>query len=115
MAVQSVDAVVAALAPAARSTAQALRSAARQAAPTLGEAVTWGNVCFVDADGRALVGLVPHRQHANLQLFNGAQLAAAFPELEGAGKGLRHLKCRYHAAVDTHVVGRIVRAALKQR
>lgn len=115
MAGQSVDAVVAALAPPARSTVAALRAAVRQAAPSLGEAVKWGNTCFIDGDGRALIGLIPHRQHANLQIFNGARLIAAFPQLEGTGKGLRHLKCRYGAAVDARLVGRIVRAALKQR
>jgi uncharacterized protein YdhG (YjbR/CyaY superfamily) len=109
----TVTALIAALPPEQRVTLGALRRTVRAAAPRLSEVVKWGSPCFTDDTGRALIGLIPHPQHANLQLFNGADLVTAFPQLEGSGKALRHLKCRYGEPVDARLVGRLVRASLK--
>lgn len=100
------------LGPDQRDTAQALQRAVLDAAPGLSQAVKWGNLVFV-ADRHNLLAIVAHKAHANLQFFNGAALVPDFPQLEGSGKGLRHLKCRYRQPVDTALVGQLVRAAVK--
>ena len=100
------------LGPDQRETAQALQRAVLEAAPDLNQAVKWGNLVFM-ADRQNLLAIVAHKGHANLQVFNGAALAGDFPQLEGTGKGLRHLKCRYRQPVDTALVGQLVRAAVR--
>lgn len=94
-----------------RETAQALREAVLQAGPGLEQSVKWGNLVFSHA-GTHAVAIVIHKDHANLQVFNGAQLLQRFPMLEGTGKGLRHLKLRYRQPVDTGLVEVLVKASL---
>jgi hypothetical protein len=59
------------------------------------------------------LAIVPHKSHVNLQLFKGAGVAPMYPQLEGSGKGVRHLKLRPSQGVDTDLVGRIVVAAVE--
>jgi hypothetical protein len=94
-----------------RETAQALRDAVLEAEPALEQSVKWGNLVFSHA-GTHAVAIVIHRDHANLQVFNGARLVERFPMLEGSGKGLRHLKLRYRQPVDAGLVEALVRACV---
>jgi hypothetical protein len=55
---------------------------------------------------------VPHKSHVNLQLFKGAAVAVMYPQLEGSGKGVRHLKLRSPEAVDPDLIARIGAAAI---
>ena len=99
------------LAPNQVATAKALQQAVQTAAPQLEQTVKWGNLTFV-LEGRNLLAVVTHKAHAHLQVFNGALLAQDFPELEGVGKGIRHLKQRYSQPVDATLVQDVVRAAV---
>lgn len=99
------------LLPQERATAQALQRTVLEAAPGLEQAVKWGNLVFTQA-GQHVLAIVTHKTHANLQFFHGAALAPQFPQLEGSGKGVRHLKCRYRQPVDDALVKALVRAAL---
>ncbi|MCK6423874.1 MAG: DUF1801 domain-containing protein [Burkholderiaceae bacterium] len=99
------------LAPNQVATARALQQAVLAAAPQLEQSVKWGNLTFV-SEGRNLLAIVTHKAHAHLQVFNGALLGAEFPELEGVGKGIRHLKQRYSQPVDAALVQDLVRAAV---
>jgi hypothetical protein len=101
------------LRPEQRDTALALNDATLAAEPTLLRTIKWGNLMFLH-QGVHAVSVVMHKDHANLQVFNGALLAPAFPALEGTGKGLRHLKFRYSQAVDTGLVTTVVRASVEQ-
>lgn len=99
--------------PTAAATQAQLRAAVREAAPHLHEGMRWGQLCFLDPAGKVVVCLIPYTHHVNLQLFRGAELSSRFRELEGSGKGLRHLKCFYDRPVDRDLVARLVRAALE--
>lgn len=101
------------LRPEQRDTAQQLRRAVLAAGPSLTQSIKWGNLMFSQAGAHA-VAIVAHRDHANLQIFNGAMLAAQYPALEGTGKGLRHLKVRYGQAVPLELVDAIVRACVEE-
>lgn len=89
----------------------ALNDAVLAAEPDLARTIKWGNLVFVHL-GKNALALTMHKDHANLQLFNGAALAAAFPSLEGSGKSLRHLKFRYAQPIDADLVQAAVRASI---
>jgi hypothetical protein len=91
--------------------ARSLQQVVLAVAPEIELAVKWGNLTFLSG-GRNLLALALHKSHAHLQVFNGAQLALQFPELDGVGKGQRHLKLKYGQAVDPDLVSDIVRASL---
>ena len=50
---------------------------------------------------------------ANLQVFNGASLVDRFPELEGTGRGMRHVRFRYRFPVDEGLVRELVQACVE--
>ncbi len=101
------------LRPEQQQAALALNAATLAAEPALTRAVKWGNLVFMH-HGVHAVAVVVHRDHVNLQVFNGALLAPDFPALEGAGKGVRHLKFRYAQAPDVALVQAVVRASVEQ-
>lgn len=94
-----------------RPVARALHAAVTAAAPALHPTVRWGNLVY-QHEGTNAVAIVPHKSHVNLQLFKGAAVSPMYPQLEGSGKGVRHLKLRTNATVDADLVGRIVVAAV---
>ena len=101
------------LLPDERATAQALQHAVLDAAPDLEQTVKWGNLVFTWRGTNAFA-IVTHKTHASLQFFQGADIAAQFPQLEGTGKGVRHLKCRYRQPIDEPLVKVMVEAALDE-
>ena len=101
------------LRPEQKDMARRLRELVSTASPELVSSVKWGNLMFTH-DGTHAVAIVMHKDHANLQIFNGASLADRFPELEGSGKGVRHLRFRYRYPVDEQLVGEVVHACVEQ-
>jgi uncharacterized protein YdhG (YjbR/CyaY superfamily) len=100
------------LRPEQRETAQVVQKAILAAAPHLRPEVKWGNLCFMNEHDN-IMAIVLHKAHAHLQVFNGVLLVAEFPELEGAGKGMRHIKLRYRQAVDEQLVRELTLASLQ--
>ena len=101
------------LRPEQKDLARRLRELVTAASPELQSSVKWGNLMFTH-DGTHAVAIVMHKDHANLQIFNGAALAERFPELEGGGKGVRHLRFRYRYPVDEELVREVVQACVEQ-
>jgi uncharacterized protein YdhG (YjbR/CyaY superfamily) len=100
------------LRPEQRETAQAMHKAILAAAPQLRPEVKWGNLCFMN-DGDNMMAIVLHKANAHLQIFNGVMLVGEFPELEGAGKGMRHIKSRYRQPVNEQLVRELALASLQ--
>jgi len=100
------------LRPEQKDMARRLRELVSAAAPELMSSVKWGNLMFTH-EGTHAVAIVMHKDHANLQIFNGAALADRYPELEGSGKGVRHLRFRYRYPVDEELVREVVRACVE--
>lgn len=94
-----------------QATARELQAALLAAAPHLHQSVKSGNLVFA-LDNRHAFALMMHKGHAHFQVYRGAQLAARFPQLEGSGKGLRHLSFRYGQPVDGGLVADLAQAAL---
>jgi hypothetical protein len=74
--------------------------------------VKWGNLCFQD-NGENIMAIVFHKAQAHLQIFNGAQLVARFPMLEGTGRGMRMIKIRYSQPVDEALVKALTMASVE--
>ena len=100
------------LRPQQRETAQVMHRAILAAAPHLRPEVKWGNLCFMNETDN-LMAIVLYRLNAHLQIFNGNMLVADFPELEGSGKGMRHIKVRYGHAVDEQLVRELTLGCLQ--
>jgi uncharacterized protein YdhG (YjbR/CyaY superfamily) len=97
--------------PEQRDTAQIIQKAILAVAPHLRPEVKWGNLVFSN-DGDNLLALVLFKANAHLQVFNGVQLLSDFPELQGAGKGMRHVKFRYRQPVDEKLIGELTQASM---
>ncbi len=98
------------LTPGQRPTCEALQAAIRNAAPDVMEAVKWGNLVFSVHDV-VFAAIVPHKAHANLQIFNGSQLPPGLPLLDGVGRGPRTLRCRFTQPVDRVAVEMVISAS----
>ena len=99
------------LPPQQQPAARALQAVVLRTAPTLGQAVKWGNLIFTVNHLHALA-IAPYKAHIHLQVFRGAALLPRFPMLEGTGRGLRHLKWRYGQPLDEGLVADLVLATL---
>jgi uncharacterized protein YdhG (YjbR/CyaY superfamily) len=100
------------LLPDQRQLARTLRETLVEAEPTLAQSIKWGNLMFTHG-GRHALGIVVHKDHANLQVFNGIALAERFPMLEGTGRGMRHLRLRYRQPVDQELVAALAHACVE--
>lgn len=100
------------LRPEQKDLARRLRELVASTSPELQGSVKWGNLMFT-YEGTHAVAVVMHRDHANLQFFNGVALVDRFPELEGTGKGVRHLRFRYRYPVDEELVREVVQACVE--
>jgi hypothetical protein len=96
-----------------RATARQIQSAVLAARPQLAQAIKWGNLVFMH-EGTNAMAIVSHRSHVNLQVFSGHLLALQYPQLEGTGKGVRHLKLRCGQPVDAALVGALARACVEE-
>jgi uncharacterized protein YdhG (YjbR/CyaY superfamily) len=98
--------------PEQRETAQIMHKAILAAAPHLRPEVKWGNLCFMN-DNDNMLAIVMYKMHAHLQVFNGIALVGEFPELDGAGKGMRHVKFRYRQPVNEQLIRELTLASLQ--
>lgn len=100
------------LPPGREASARELQAAVLAAGPELQQAVKWGNLVFSTRGAHAFA-IVPHKTHLHLQVFRGASLERRFPQLEGGGKGVRHLRLRYGAPLDEQLIHDVVHAGLE--
>jgi len=101
------------LRPEQKDMARRLRELVTASSPHLASSVKWGILMFTH-EGTHAVAIVMHKDHANLQIFNGAMLVDQFPELEGTGRGVRHLRFRYRYPVDEELVRQVVQACVER-
>ncbi len=87
-----------------------LRQLVRRTAPGLREAVKWGNPVWVGKENVIIVMIYP--DHLNLGFWKGAQLCRKYQELEGTGKGWRHVKIRSEKDVSQPVLVKIIHDAV---
>ena len=111
MVARNVDAHVAQLDPPVRELVEALRKVVREAAPEAKESLKWGTPCY-ERNG-LLCSIHSARGYARLQFFRGASLADPAGLLEGAGKGMRHVKVRSADSIPSVALRALVREAVR--
>ena len=92
-----------------RGALDAARAALDAAFPGAKLAIKWGYPTWVGNGNVA--ALMAHADHANLQLFRGAELPDPSGLLEGTGKGMRHVKLRHAKDLKVPAVKALLRAA----
>src|SRR5262245_57814559 len=113
---REVDAYVAKLPAAQRTMVVRLRNAVLKARPSLTQSLNpWGYLTLSTPEETHAFALIPHKPHVNLQIAQGAKIAAKLPELEGTGKNIRHIKFSYDEPIDAKLVDKAVRLALAQK
>jgi hypothetical protein len=103
-----IDAWFDTLEPAPRELARAVCDAVLHAEPSLEMAITWGNLVFSLRRTHALA-IAVHREHVDLQVFNGVALLPRHPQLAGTGRALRHLRLAWAVPLDVEQVRAIAR------
>ncbi|HEY6282784.1 MAG TPA: DUF1801 domain-containing protein [Nitrososphaerales archaeon] len=83
--------------PQMRALANQLRRIIRRALPESHELVKWRNPTYLFND-KNVAWIMVHRDHVNLGFFQGVGLKS--PQLEGTGKGFRHIKVRGPGDID---------------
>jgi hypothetical protein len=106
-----VDALIRELDPSLRSLATKLRLLVRRTAPELQESVKWGVPVWVGH--KNTLCLMIYADHLNLGFFRGALLSRTHPEIEGTGKGLRHVKVRSVRDASRPVLAQLIREAVQ--
>ena len=107
----TVDALIRELDPSLRRIATPLRALVRRNAPGLRESVKWGVPVYTGR--KNVICIMVYPDHLNLGFFQGAALRPKHPEVEGTGKGLRHVKVRSVADVRRPVLAQLVREAVQ--
>jgi hypothetical protein len=106
-----VEAAIAELEAEPRAVAEALRALVRATAPTLRESLKWGNPVWTGRGNVICIMLFP--RHVNLGFFFGARLSSKYPQLEGTGKGMRHVKVPTPRDARNPVLPRVIRDAVR--
>jgi hypothetical protein len=75
-----------------------VRQLALRAGPTITEQVKYGGILF--ADSRGFCGLFSYTNHVTLEFGEGASLPDPHRQLEGKGKGRRHIKLTAIADIE---------------
>ncbi len=94
-----------------REIATDLRDAIRAEAPGLREAIKWNSPFWIGE--KDILCLQCYDDHVNLGLLQGADLADAFPEIEGTGRRMRHVKVRDRPSARSPSLRRLIRAAVE--
>lgn len=107
----TVDAYIAGLPEAQREIAKTIRKLILTSVPTLRETIKWGAPCFVASEN--VCSFMGHKKHANLYFFRGTELTDKHGLLEGAGKGMRHVKISSLKDIRKGPIATLVKAAAK--
>ena len=71
-------------------TFRAVRTLIKKEAPGLNEVIKWGNPVYVGKEH--VIMICSYNNHLNVEFVKGAHMKDPKGQLEGTGKGLRHVK-----------------------
>ena len=100
--------------PKSQAIIRALRKFVKRVEPGLGEAVRWGNGCWVSSDG-PVAYVYSAAGYVQFGFFNGSSLKDPRGLLEGKGKYVRHIKVRSRSAIDERAFASLLRQAAHSR
>lgn len=90
---------------------QAVRALCRKTLPAIEEQVKYGGILFASG-GVRFAGVFAYRNHVSVEFVHGAAINDPYGQLEGAGKGRRHLKLRSASDIDDKHVAEYLELAL---
>lgn len=93
-----------------RAIIRSLRGFVKRVAPKLGEAVKWGNGCWVGSDG-PVAYVYSDAGYVQFGFFNGSSLRDPKGLLQGKGQYVRHIKVRDRSAIDERAFAALLRQA----
>ena len=96
-----------------RAIIRSLRAFVQRVQPTLGEAVKWGNGCWVGSKG-PVAYVYSDVGHVQFGFFRGASLRDPKGLLEGKAQYVRHIKVRNPSAIDERAFATLLRQATRQ-
>lgn len=106
----SFDKYLAAQSPENRAIIRSLRRFVKRIAPKLGEAVKWGNGCWVGSDG-PVAYVYSDAEYVQFGFFNGSSLKDPKGLLQGKGQYVRHIEVRDRSAIDERAFAALLRQA----
>lgn len=107
----TVSALIKRLDPAKQKNLNAIRRIIKRAAPDLTEGIKWGNICYW-RNGN-VIWFLAYRDYLDFGFFKGAKLTNPQKQLEGTGKGLRHIKIRSAKDIDPPYFTKLVKEAVQ--
>ena len=110
----SFDDYLADQAPRNRVIIRALRDFVKRVEPSLGEAVKWGNGCWVGASG-PVAYVYSAAGYVQFGFFRGSALKDPKGLLAGEGKYVRHVKVRGPSGIDERALAALLRQAARLR
>jgi hypothetical protein len=93
---------------------RALRKFVKRVAPALGEAVKWGNGCWVGPNG-PVAYVYSDTGYVQFGFFNGASLKDSRGLLEGKGRYVRHIKVHDPSDIDNQAFAALLKQAVVLR
>ena len=75
---------------------ESVRALVKQTIPAVTEEVKYGGIMF--SSGQPFCGVFAYKHHVSVEFGSGARIPDSLGNLEGAGKGRRHIKL--HSAKD---------------
>ena len=93
---------------------RALRKFVKRVEPGLGEAVKWGNGCWVSKNG-PVAYVYSDTGYVQFGFFNGSSLKDPRGLLEGKGRYVRHIKVRDRSGIDERAFAALLRQAAGSR
>ena len=110
----SFDEYLEAQSPKNRGIIRALRGFVKRNEPQLGEAVKWGNGCWVGGKG-PVAYVYSNTGYVQFGFFRGSSLKDPRGLLEGKGQYVRHIKIRDRSAIDERAFAALLRQAMRSR
>jgi len=95
-----------------RAIIRSLRGFVKRIAPKLGEAVKWGNGCWVGSVG-PVAYVYADAGYVQFGFFNGSSLKDPKGLLQGKGQYVRHIKVRDRSAIDERAFAALLRQATR--
>jgi hypothetical protein len=93
---------------------RALRRFVKRVEPGLGEAVKWGNGCWVGRNG-PVAYVYSDTEYVQFGFFNGSSLKDPRGLLEGKGRYVRHIKVRDPSEINERAFTVLLRQATGSR
>lgn len=93
------------------SLVESVRQLVKEVVPAVTEEVKYGGIIF--SSGVHFCGVFAYKQHVSVEFGSGAKIPDTLGQLEGSGKGRRHIKLRCTSDIKSKSLAHYLPLALK--